>query len=123
VRPGRRAWARHRRLCGLLVRPPTALDQDAPGLCPVGLVKRWGAEATEAACARAADAEAFNVGLIARMIERATTEVDGPSDPPRPPAAPGRFSREPEHFATTRPLPKGASPDEVASDMAEEGVA
>ena len=38
----------------------------------LGLVKKWGPERVETACARAAESEAFNVGLIARMIERAT---------------------------------------------------
>jgi hypothetical protein len=38
----------------------------------LGLVKKWGPERVEQACARAAESEAFNVGLISRMIERAT---------------------------------------------------
>ena len=42
----------------------------------LGLVKKWGAERVEAACSKAADAEAFNVGLIGRMLERATEGKD-----------------------------------------------
>jgi hypothetical protein len=38
----------------------------------LGLVKKWGPDRVETACARAAESEAFNVGLIGRMIERAT---------------------------------------------------
>jgi hypothetical protein len=38
----------------------------------LGLVKKWGPERVEQACARAAESEAFNVGFIGRMIERAT---------------------------------------------------
>jgi transposase len=38
----------------------------------LGLVKKWGPDLVETACARAAESEAFNVGLIGRMIERAT---------------------------------------------------
>src|SRR5512142_2572466 len=38
----------------------------------LGLVKKWGPDRVEQACARAAESEAFNVGLIGRMIERAT---------------------------------------------------
>jgi hypothetical protein len=38
----------------------------------LGLVKKWGADRVETACAQAAEAEAFNVGLIGRMLERAT---------------------------------------------------
>ena len=67
----------------------------------LGLVGRWGPERVEAACARAAEAEAFNVRLIGRMIERAT---EAGAAPPAPPA-PARFARDPEHFATTRPGP------------------
>ncbi len=72
----------------------------------LGLVKRWGPQRLEAACARAADAEAFNVGLIARMIERAT-EADHTAQPPTP-AGPGpaRFARDSGHFATAKPAPQ-----------------
>ena len=69
----------------------------------LGLVKRWGPDRVETACARALDAEAVSVPLIGRMIERATE-----NDPP--PTAntktankstkPARFERSPEHFAT-----------------------
>jgi len=38
----------------------------------LGRVKKWGPEKVEVACARAAEAEAFNVPLIGRMLERAT---------------------------------------------------
>jgi hypothetical protein len=38
----------------------------------LGLVKKWGPQRVEAACARASEAEAYNVGLIGRMLERAT---------------------------------------------------
>jgi len=38
----------------------------------LGLVKRFGADRVEAACARALDAEAISVPLIGRMISRAT---------------------------------------------------
>ena len=36
----------------------------------LGLVKKWGPDRVEAACARAAEAEAFNVALIGRMLDR-----------------------------------------------------
>ena len=38
----------------------------------LGLVKKWGPERVEAACRRALEAEAVNVGLIGRMLERGT---------------------------------------------------
>jgi hypothetical protein len=90
----------------------------------LGLVKRWGPERVEAACARAAEAEAFNVGLIGRMIERAT-ETDAPAAVPTPAGAgPARFARDPSHFATTKPKRhKGSSGAEVDGDVADGGVA
>ncbi len=90
----------------------------------LGLVKRWGPERVEAACARAADAEAFNVGLIARMIQRAT-EADAPADPPTPtPAGPARFARDPEHFATAKPgTQKGSSVTGADTETASGGEA
>ena len=38
----------------------------------LGLVKKWGPDRVNAACERALDAEAINVGLIGRMLERGT---------------------------------------------------
>ena len=67
----------------------------------LGLVKKWGPERVEAACARAADAEAFNVGLIGRMIERAT-ENEAHTPPPAKPKGPARFARPPGSFALKR---------------------
>lgn len=68
----------------------------------LGLVKKWGAERVEAACEKAADAEAFNVGLIGRMLERAT-EGQAIEVPPRQLAFAGRFARPVEQFAVTKP--------------------
>jgi hypothetical protein len=70
----------------------------------LGLVKKWGPERVEAACARATEAEAFNVALIGRMLERGTE--NGPPQPallPRlaPGSRPARFARPAEEFATT----------------------
>jgi transposase len=64
----------------------------------LGLVKKWGAERVEAACVRALEAEAINVGLIGRMLERGTENTT------IQPALPGsivtgRFARDPSHFA------------------------
>jgi len=90
----------------------------------LGLVKRWGPERVEAACARAAEAEAFNVGLIGRMIERAT-ETSTPAEPATPtPVAPARFARDPGHFATTKPRRRnGSSRPGVEADTAAGGAA
>ncbi|MPZ74697.1 MAG: IS21 family transposase [Nitriliruptorales bacterium] len=69
----------------------------------LGLVGKWGADRVDDACRRALDAEAVNVGLIARMLERAT---EGDTDTQPPPAAgnviAGRFARDPAEFAVDR---------------------
>jgi Integrase core domain len=68
----------------------------------LGLVKRFGADRVEAACAKALDAEAISVPLIGRMLARAT-EANAPDAPPGPAAAaPARFARDPSDFATAR---------------------
>jgi hypothetical protein len=38
----------------------------------LGLVKRYGPDRVNQACARAGEAEAYNIGLIGRMLDRAT---------------------------------------------------
>ena len=72
----------------------------------LGLVKKWGAERVELACASALEHEAINVGLIGRMLERAT-ENTGTSTPttsaPVGDVITPRFARDPEHFAVERP--------------------
>ena len=73
----------------------------------LALVKKWGAAHVEAACRRALDAEAVNVGLIGRMLERGTeATVIQPALPAT--VITGRFARDPAHFAVTgsnRPHP------------------
>ena len=67
----------------------------------LGLVKKWGAERVDTACARAADAEAFNVGLIGRMLERGA-DVAPPETVRQQSLLPGRFARPASDFATKR---------------------
>jgi hypothetical protein len=68
----------------------------------LGLVKKWGAARVEAACRRALDAEAVNVALIGRMLERGTERSD--IQPALPGTViPARFARDPAHFAVTGP--------------------
>lgn len=67
----------------------------------LGLVKRWGHERVDTACARALEAEAVSVGLIGRMLERATESA--PAQPAAPASRSGRFARDPAQFATARP--------------------
>ena len=66
----------------------------------LGLVTKWGPDKVDAACRRALDAEAINVGLIGRMLDRAT-EHDKPDEPPAPPAT-TRFARDPDEFKTAK---------------------
>ena len=73
----------------------------------LGLVKKWGPERVDAACARALDAEAaLSTSLIGRMIERGTEKDKAPAPPPSPATA-GRFAREANHFAVTPPPAAG----------------
>jgi transposase len=65
----------------------------------LGLVRRHGAEAVDDACRRALDAEVVDVGVIDRMLSRATT---GQQSTP-PPPAPARFVRTTTDFAVKRP--------------------
>ena len=67
----------------------------------LGLVKKWGPDRVNAACERALDAEAINVALIGRMLERGTETGD---NTPTQQALPGtvitaRFARDDDYFA------------------------
>lgn len=66
----------------------------------LGLVKKWGAARVELACRRALDAEAVDVNLVARMLERAREETE-PDARPEPVVIQGRFARDPSEFAAT----------------------
>jgi hypothetical protein len=66
----------------------------------LGLAKKWGPERVDAACARAADVKAFNVGLIGRMLERGAETA--PPEPRQQSLLPGRFARPASDFATRK---------------------
>jgi hypothetical protein len=68
----------------------------------LGLVKTWGPERVDAACASALDHEVVNVGLIGRMLSRGAehTTVRQPALPGT--VIPARFARDPQHFAVAR---------------------
>jgi transposase len=64
----------------------------------LGLVKKWSPERVEAACTKALEAEAVNVGLIGRMLERGTENTTIPATLPGT-VVTGRFARDDAHFA------------------------
>ena len=66
----------------------------------LGLVKKWGAPRVEQACRRALDAEAVDVNLVSRMLERAREET-APDERPEAVVVQGRFARDPSEFAAT----------------------
>ena len=49
----------------------------------LGLVKKWGPERVELACRRALDAEAVDVNLVSRMLERAREDAESMCGPSR----------------------------------------
>lgn len=66
----------------------------------LSLVEKFGADRIEAACVRALECETVDVGLIARMVQRAV-ENDPPPAAAKVVAAAGRFARDPSEFAIT----------------------
>ncbi|MGQ0617852.1 MAG: IS21 family transposase [Acidimicrobiia bacterium] len=70
----------------------------------LGLVRKWGADRVDVACASALAHEQVNVGLIGRMLERGTEHTTTITQPALPGVVlPGRFARDPGHFAVARP--------------------
>ena len=67
----------------------------------LGLVKKWGEATVELACEKALEAEAIDVNLISRMIERATETLEHDAPPP-PNVIQGRFWRDPAEFSITK---------------------
>jgi hypothetical protein len=66
----------------------------------IGLAKKYGGDRVDAACARALECEAIDVGLVTRMVERAA-ENDPPAPQGKVIAAAGRFARDPGEFTVT----------------------
>ncbi len=71
----------------------------------VGLGDKWGSARLDRACRRALDAEAVDVNIIARMLERARED----KEPDAVPSAPGggvvvqgRFQRDASEFSSTK---------------------
>ncbi len=68
----------------------------------LGLVNKWGADRVEDACRRALEAEAVDVGLVGRMLERAVERTPAEPPPPEGNVVPGRFARDADEFAVSR---------------------
>ena len=65
------------------------------------LVNKWGAQRVNSACEKALEAEAINVNLVSRMIERARENLE-PDTAPAPNVVQGRFWRDPSEFTSSR---------------------
>lgn len=74
----------------------------------LGLVKKWGPAPVEEACRQAADAEAFSVHLIGRMLVRGSVKDSVPA-PSQGSFSTGRFVRPAEDFRVHRA--NSADPD------------
>jgi transposase len=83
------------------------LDGDQPWMMMrsvyrlIGLAKRYGAEAAEAACARALDVDVISVSKIESMLKNATGKTLAAAGlPVAAGAGPGRFARDAAEYAT-----------------------
>lgn len=68
----------------------------------LGLAKKWGSDRVEVACRRALDAEAVDVNLVSRMLERAREDSDPDAPPHHPVIVKGRFARDPAEFTAAK---------------------
>jgi transposase len=85
----------------------------------LSLVKKWGAQRVDAACASALEHEAVNVGLIGRMLERGT-ENNATTQPSLPGVVvPARFARDADHF-TVRSRPETVVAEAFAAALVED---
>jgi len=71
----------------------------------LGLAEKWGSLRLDQACRRALDAEAVNVNLVSRMLERAREDKEPDAEPSAPRdglVVQGRFARDASEFSTTK---------------------
>jgi len=73
----------------------------------VGLGEKWGSIRLDQACRRALDAEAVDVNLVSRMLERARENIEPDAEPDAEPdtqpdgvVVQGRFQRDPSEFTS-----------------------
>jgi hypothetical protein len=67
----------------------------------LGLVKKWGQERVDQACQTALDAEAVDVNLVSRMLERAREAAEPAAASPGN-VVQGRFERDPLEFSVNK---------------------
>jgi hypothetical protein len=75
----------------------------------LGLVKRYGADPVDTACARALELDVVSVTKIAAMLAKATENTPAPAPRAASGLAPARFARDPSEYQTKRAKP--AKPD------------
>ncbi len=68
----------------------------------LGLAKKWGDARLEAACVRALEAEAIDVNLVSRMLERAREDAPGEERPGGGTVIQGRFARPASAFSSKK---------------------
>jgi hypothetical protein len=68
----------------------------------LGLVKKWGPARVERACSTALEAEAIDVNLVSRMLERAMEETTEAKGAPPANVVQGRFVRDAGEFKVVR---------------------
>ncbi len=69
----------------------------------LGLVRSYGADQVDAACARALELDVVDVMKVARMLEQARERQPAPVPPARVVGAPARFARDAEEFQAGTP--------------------
>ena len=83
------------------------LDGDAPWMKMrsvyrlIGLAKRYGPQAAEAACSRALDVDVISVSKIESMLRNATENTPAAGPAAVAAGGPGRFARDAAEYATT----------------------
>jgi transposase len=97
------------------------LDGDQPWMMMrscyrlIGLAKRYGSQATEAACSRALDVDVISVSKIESMLKNATENTPPAGLAAAAGGGPGRFARDAAEYATAtgvrlQVLPGGSDP-------------
>jgi len=82
------------------------LDGDAPWMMMrsvyrlIGLAKRYGPQAAEAACSRALDVDVINVSKIESMLKNASENTPAAGLAAAGSPGPGRFARDAAEYAT-----------------------